>query len=546
MARALALATALAVSLLATSGAGGADAQTPKRGGTVVIATPAPAEPPCLNPFVDTCGVPSPLDLGLLEVLAGAFELSPDGTHQPNLISRARFVSRRPVTLEYHIRPEARWSDGVPVTASDFVFTHQTILKQRPGVEGGYPATVRSVHELDTKSFRVVLRFPFADWRVLFGLVLPRHALAGEDLASVWEGAIDNPKTGQLIGSGPFLARLERGRQLTLVRNPRYWGAHTARLDRLVFRFVPLGDAGAMRRGDVDMINPTSSTLQAHALELLRRPEPGIRVLPVLRSAWDHVAIRTIGGHPALSDPLVRRALAYGVDRVAIARTIGRQFLEGDTALQPLDSVVFLANSSYYEPNWRSYRYRPDQSRRLLEQAGCRRGSDGIYSCHGDRLSLRFVTPTGTERRARTLELAQEQLLQVGVEVRLVFVLPTVFNESVLERGDYDLALFNFVTFASTAGPTDIFGCQRPLNYMGYCDRLVTRDLDQATRILDDSRRVGLLNRVDVRLAKAVPAIPLFQDKRLFALKANIRGVVPNGSGFFTWNAENWWLADRP
>lgn len=95
---------------------------------------------------------------------------------------------------------------------------------------------------------------------------------------------------------------------------------------------------------------------------------------------------------------------------------------------------------------------------------------------------------------------------------------------------------------ASTSGHADVFGCQRPSNFTGYCSRLVTRDLDQATRILDDKRRVGLLNNIDARLAKAVPAIPLYQVTGLFAFKATIRGVVPNGAGGFTWNAEDWWV----
>ena len=77
---------------------------------------------------------------------------------------------------------------------------------------------------------------------------------------------------------------------------------------------------------------------------------------------------------------------------------------------------------------------------------------------------------------------------------------------------------------------------------MGYCDRLMTRDLVQVDRIVDDRRRVGLLNRIDVRLAKAVPSIPLFQHTGLFAFRATVRGVVANGVGSFAWNAENWWL----
>ena len=57
-------------------------------------------------------------------------------------------------------------------------------------------------------------------------------------MTKIWSNRINNPKTGRSIGSGPFLLEgWERGRQLTLVRNPRYWGAHRAYLDRIVIRF---------------------------------------------------------------------------------------------------------------------------------------------------------------------------------------------------------------------------------------------------------------------------------------------------------------------
>ncbi len=74
---------------------------------------------------------------------------------------------------------------------------------------------------------------------------------------------IDDPRTSAPIGNGPFLLQSwERGRQITLVRNPRYWGPHTAYLDRIVIRFCrpcPLLPAPAevlagLRQGEVDMV----------------------------------------------------------------------------------------------------------------------------------------------------------------------------------------------------------------------------------------------------------------------------------------------------
>ncbi|HLG08305.1 MAG TPA: ABC transporter substrate-binding protein [Gaiellaceae bacterium] len=539
MARGAALAAAVAVSLLAVAGAGGAGAQTPKRGGTVVIAAPAHFEPACLNPLVDSCS-PRFLD----GVLAGAYEVMPAATYRPDLAS-GKVAARQPFTLLYRIRPEARWSDGARVTAGDFEFTHQAILRLRPELQDVHLDMVRSVRALDAKTVRVVLRAPFADWRELFPWVLPRHALAGQDLRSLWQNAIDNPKTGAPIGSGPFLVdRLDRGgRQFVLRRNPRYWGPHLAYLDRIAHHFIrPEDVADALRQGEVDMIDPGPRLLQAVALELHQERAPGIRVLPVLDSSWEHFDIRMgSGGHPALRIRLVRQALAYGIDREEIARVIGELTGGRDARPEPLDSVVFLANSRYYQSNWRGYRYRPEQARRLLERGGCRRGADSIYICAGERLSLHLVTSAGAEHRRRSAELAKAQLRRVGVEVILGFVPPTLLGTA-LSGGDFDLFQFGWIGGASTSGPADVFGCQQPSNFTGYCDRLVTRDLDQATRILDDQRRVRLLNKVDARLATAVPAIPLYQTTSLFAFNATVRGVVRNGVGRFTWNAEDWWL----
>ena len=534
-----ALAAAIVVLLFAVSGAGGAGAQAPKRGGTVVIASPAHFEPACLNPLVDPCS-PRFLD----GVVAGAYEVMPDATYRQDLAS-GKVAARQPFTLLYHIRPEARWSDGARVTAGDFEFTHQAILRLRPELQDVHLDMVRSVRALDAKTVRVVLRAPFPDWRELFPWVLPRHVLAGQDLRSVWQNAIDNPKTGVPIASGPFLAdRLDRGgRQFVLRRNARYWGPHPAYVNRIVHRFIPPEDvADALRQGEVDMIDPGPRLLQAAALELRQERAPGIRVLTVLDSSWEHFDIRMAsGGHPALRIRRVRQALAYGIDREEIARVVRQLTGDRDVQTEPLDSVVSLANSRYYQPNWRRYRYRPEEVRRLLEGAGCRRGADGIYVCGGERLSLRLVTSAGAEHRKRSAELAQAQLRRVGVEVILGFVPPTLLGASIARR-DFDLFQFGWIGGASTAGPLDIFGCHQPSNFTGFCDRLVTRDLDQATRILDDKRRVRLLNKIDARLATAVPAIPLYQTTSLVAFGATVRGVVPNGAGRFTWNAEDWWL----
>jgi peptide/nickel transport system substrate-binding protein len=549
VARRLTLSAAVAAVAVAVAGAGSAAVQqAPKRGGTLVIGSRTASEPACLNVFVVAC----PVAVRLLEtVLPGAFEVTPDGAVRPDLVSGADIVSKRPFILVYRIRPEARWSDGVAVSARDFAFTHDTFVKHLPKDYNGalvdHLTKVKSVRALDRRTVKVVLRSRYVDWRFLFGFVLPRHALAGESFAGVWEDAIDNPKTRRAIGSGPFLLlNWERGKHLTFVRNPSYWGTHPAYLARIVFRFLPQEDiADAMRRGEIDMIDPGLAGLGAQALDLHRRPAPGVEVVSTLLNSWEHLSMRIgPGGHPALERPGVRRALAYGVDRVEIARAVGALSLAGAAAREPLHSVVFLANSRYYQPNWKGYRYRPQHAQRLLEREGCRRGADGVYVCSGVRLRLRIVTASAVDRRELTLRLVQAQLRRVGVEVELVFAHPTVLFEQIVQPGKFDLWVFGWIEDAGTAGPADVYACQARFNFTGFCDRLLTRDLVQATQILDDARRVGLLNKIDARLARAVPSLPLYQTTGLMAFSEALRGLVPGGVGSTFWNVEDWWLDD--
>jgi peptide/nickel transport system substrate-binding protein len=536
-----ALAAAIAIALLAVSGAGGAGMQTPKRGGTVIVEA---LEPPCLNVLVSPCNE-GPLPVSA--VLFGAFAVGPDFSRSPRLVSRVDFTTKPPFTLTYHIRPEARWSDGTPLTARDFLFTYRAKLKHPSSEDDPHKTMVSRVRAVDAKTVRVVLRARFFFWReALFDVVLPRHALRDEDLGKIWSDGIVNPKTGGPIGSGPFLVRAwDRGKTLTLVRNRNYWGPHPAYLDRIVLRFVDVGTPGGpetasrLRNGDTDIAQWQLFSVEALS-EFRRVPGIKLRLAPDA-PGWEHLDIRIRpGGHPALENKAVRRALAYGINRVAIVRAL---FGEADGLLQPLDSALYRSTNRSYRPNWRVYRYRPDEARRLLSRAGCRRGADGIYSCAGERLALRFVARGAPERRVRTLQLVQAQLRQAGIAVVPEYASSPSGHDQVLASGDFDVTLFAwFGAGADGGGIKDLYGCGGQQNFTGYCQRLVTRDLDQSDRILDARQRARVLNRADAHLARDVPVIPLFEVPSVAAVRSTVRNFVPK-LGDPTWNAEDWWLA---
>jgi peptide/nickel transport system substrate-binding protein len=535
------VARALAAALLAAAlAAGGAGAATPapKRGGTLVVAVAPFQMPNCLSLF-GPCGLTT-ISPAITQVLEGAFEVGPDHAFRPNLVSRVE-IGRNPFTLTYHIRPEARWSDGVPVTAHDFRFTQQVFTKTAltgPGTDRRQEyAKIRRFRVLGPKRFRLDLREPVARWQALFfEVVLPAHVLTGEDVTSVWRTRIENPRTRRPIGSGPFLTdRLEPGRELVLVRNPRYW-RRTAHLDRIALRsFAPdreLGLAPAARSGEIGMLSCCFGAADVRRVS-------GWRVLVYASVFREHLAFRVgPGGHTALGSPLVRRAVAYGVDRGDIARRIGAGV---GSRVRPLESSFFIAGEPGYGQTWSGYRYDPARARRLLEQAGCRRGSDGIYACSGERLSLRFTAPAGEPPRRRALELARLHLERVGIEVQPVYFAGSI--APFLGRGDFDVALFAWGSRSGGAPMPDI-RCGDEQNWTGYCNRLVQRDLVQADRIVDLRQRTRVLNAADAKLANEVPILPLYQQARPIAYRARVRGVVAGGTFEQIFErSEDWWLA---
>ena len=551
MARALAAAALGA--LLAVSGAGGSGSQqTPRSGGSVVFGPMS--EPACLNPLL-RCDTGNGRYYWILaKVLPGAFAIGPDFRWHPMLVAGASFTAHAPYTVTYHIRSDARWSDGVPVTARDFVFTHRAMLAHGCCGAADLERLVRSISIVDPKTFRVTLPrgrvqlYGAADWHLLFGSVLPQHVLEGRDLARIWTDSMDDPRTGRPIGSGPFLVGgWERGRRLSLVRNPRHWGPHPAYLERLILRFCrgvcptappPAEAVERLRSGAVDFTQ-VEDTVALHGLR--RLPDTAVRAL---RSyGFEQLTLRLgPGGSPALRSAFVRRAIAYGLDRGRMARELWGAISPN---YRPVQSAVLLGTARGYTPNWRRYRYRPALARRLLERAGCRRGADGIYVCAGERLSLRFSTITGLRERERSLRLMQASLRRAGIEAVPSYVADhETFFGKIASKGKFDAIEFAFgwPAFLDLAGgEADIYGCGGPTNFSGYCDRAVTASLVKTTTILDDARRARLLNRTDRELAEDVPTIPLYQLPWVIAYKKSIRDVEPSPDNLL-WNAENWWL----
>jgi peptide/nickel transport system substrate-binding protein len=293
-----------------------------------------------------------------------------------------------------------------------------------------------------------------------------------------------------------------------------------------------------LRRGELDLAHGMRvSGSQARAFRQLA----GVTVQSAPGPAWEHLAFRVRPpGHPALRDKLVRRAIAHAVDRTALVRAL---FAGVDRRGARSDSAFFSTTSGYYRPNWGDLGYRPAESARLFRQADCRRGADGIYFCPGGRLSLRAFTTAGVPVREEALRIVTEQLRRAGVELVLSYSAIAPLFGQIAPAGAFDILLFSWVRIYDDADMSEILRCAGAQNYTGYCQRLVDRDLDEASHVLDADRRAGVLNRADARVAIDVPMLPLFQNPLLGAVRPTLGGYTPTGSANPFIGAEKWWLA---
>jgi peptide/nickel transport system substrate-binding protein len=529
------------IGLLATTAAVAGTSQTPRRGGTAIFG--ADQEPGTLNVFV-VGGDHLWASAAHYHTMMGWYVVTPKGIYRPELASKVTFT-RRPMTVTYDIRKNARWNDGRQVTAQDFLFTYQTIMNKQWNIIStiGYEDIGRA-QVINSKKFKVTFKKVYAGWRDLFGEILPRHALVGEDFNNVWRNNINNPKTNRPIGNGPFvLSDWNRGSNMIFVKNNRYWG-QKALLDRIIFRFVPDTNTQVqqIRGGELDILAP-----QPQPSFTALRGVAGLRTQISRGPVWEKVDINfRETGHPLLRRKFFRQALTHGLNRSAIVRTVFGRILPGIT-LPVLNSGIIMSTSAYYKPHWGKYNFNPARSRTLMQQNGCTRGGDGIYSCGGVRASIRWTGTTGNQRREFTFEIAQSQLKNVGIELKADFAPPATAFGPKKTSGDYDLFDYAWVSGSpDISGWDSIYGCRTATeaqqNDQGYCNRTVDRLLKRGNAELDQKKQAAFINQALALMANDIAIIPLYQLPGMVIHRTSLRGAVENPFAIgVLWSAKSWW-----
>jgi len=408
------------------------------QGGTLTIG--AEQEPDCMD-WTDQCAGSS---WGYWDAnvptMPRAFDAQKqsDGSYKyvPNvLLDGAPTVVTSPqLKITYKINPKAVWSDGQPITSTDFKYTWQHITTGTNIYDPTGYQNISSVDDSDPHTAVVTFSKPYAVWQSLFGGgygIFPSHILQGQDQDALM-------KDGYKWSGGPYMIQSwDKGSSITLVPNPKWYGATKSHLDKVVFQLVAdtAAEFQAFKAGQVKMIYPQP---QIDVVNQIGAGIPGANSTYTADTGSFEVIWMNDGAAP-LNDVKVRQAIGYSIDRNAIVKTLFGK-LGVTQALNVINAPIV---NSYSNPQaFAEYKLDVSKAQSLLTSDGYTKDSSGIYAKGGQELSLTIRSTTGNKRRELTEQVLQKQLATVGIKLTVANQAASDLFGTTLPAGDFQLALY--------------------------------------------------------------------------------------------------------
>ena len=319
----------------------------------------------------------------LQQVYEGLVRFDPDGRVVPALAESWERID--PLRMRFKLRRGVHFHDGEPFDSRAVVFSISRYIDPATSFPAlGFISSIEKAEAVDSYTVDIVTRF--SD-----GLLLNR--LAGFIVITAPDFIRDNGEKALQVrsaGTGPFiLDQWQRGEFVSLIRNRHYWNPGHPKMDRLVFKFIPLDQqVPALLRGDVDLLTDLPGT------ETTRLRQNGFQVIK-MPSFYTYGASFNIS-RPPLSDPRVRQALNYAVNRNELIRY---DALGNGIAL----ATLTMAGESGHNEELKPYPFDLKKARALLRKAGYPHG-----------IALKACVKV---QSARTFRVLKSMLSRIGVTI---------------------------------------------------------------------------------------------------------------------------------
>jgi oligopeptide transport system substrate-binding protein len=427
--------------------------------------------------------------------------------------------------VTFSLRPNGRWSDGVAVTAQDFVRSFQRLLTPSLGADYAtefyFIQGAREFHHGKTKDASTVgvtavnphtLRFTLLDPVPQLlpllasspGLPVPSHVLerfgALDRRGSAWT------RPGNIIGNGPYVLKEWRAHQhIVVTRSPTYSGPFPAQLNAI--HFYPIQQADSEERMfRAGQLHYTYS-IPLTKVAVYQREQPDvIRVAPEARNYY---YVFNVNRAP-FGDVRVRRALALAIDRQRLATQVLRA--------GQLPARRFVPTVLFDTPMPDEFAEDAAMARELLAAAGFPGGAG---------LGVLPLLINNTERNRLIAEAIQEMWRQhLGIRVEIVLQEWKVYLDS-LKQGDYQLS-FDGWGFTNAQQFYSLLTTGNSASYNLWSDPEYDSMVAAAAATSESSRRLALYAEMETHLARTMPVIPLFFNVSTHLVRPEVQGWHTN------------------
>ena len=422
----------------------------------------------------------------------------------------------------FHLRRDAIWSNGDPVTATDFVVAWRRVLDP----EGGSPYAallypIRGARELhqgevrdaallgvearDRHTLHVALKHP-SPW---FPAICAHSVTAPVNARTLKRHGYAWTRPDNIVVNGAFtLHEWNAGKELVLARNPYYYDANAVKLDRVVARVEasPEDVLKAYETGQLDWTGHAAGLLPLARLdELAARPDA--RVHPQLGTSWFTLNTSAV----PFSDVRVRRALNLALNRDDLDSLIG-----------PLGVVT----SRFVPPGMHGYEgpkgpsFDPEGARGLLAEAGFAGGQDFP--------SIELAVDDRNVHKKVAHWVAASWREHLGIEAT-VFARVWGVHADAVERRDFQVARSGWLgDYPDPSNFLELFLSDNAFNSAQWADRAYDGMVRESGRTADAESRLRLLAEAEAMLLDEAPIVPLFHFGAISLLKPEVRGYVDN------------------
>jgi peptide/nickel transport system substrate-binding protein len=480
-----------------------------------------------------------------------------------NFVTSAKVTNTNPQTIVYQINPKAVWSDGVPISASDFIYNWQAQSGNPkykdvggkafiPSGTSGYNQIQSVTGSNGGKTVTVVFAKPFADWQALFGPMIPAHTAQKYGFNNGFQTFGPSVE----VSGGPYkIQSYSKGEDLVEVPNPKYWGPKP-HLSKIVFRFIldDNQDASAIQTGEANIVNPVIPSV-SYADSIKGISNFTASVLPGLE--FQHIDFNE--SNPYLAKLPIREAVALGTNRAQMVQRIVAPIF---STVNPADvSKAQVLNNRIYVPIQPSYTdtsassgtFDPAKAKQLIAGTGMTMGSDGYYHPtygpeKGKDFTLTISTTSGVPVRQQIEELFQADMKAIGLKINIQNYDANTLFGTVGPKGEFDMIQFAWVSSPFASGNQSIYCSYTNTavcgeNWDHYADSKVDSLFNQALSDLNPSTDATLYNQIDAQLWKDMATLPLFENPVYYGWSTKYANLVPNPTSVgIPWNAQDWAL----